>query len=46
MANPSSISTVTIGDLRFNALSSQVGISTHHDDKGMPMMGSIRMAVD
>ena len=46
MANPSSMSTVTIGDLKFNALSSQVGISTHHDDNGMPMMGSARMAVD
>ena len=46
MAYPSSITTVTIGDLKFNALSSQVGISTHHDDIGMPMMGSVRMIVD
>ena len=46
MTDPSSITTVTIGDLKFNALSSQVGISTHHDDMGMPMMGSVRMVVD
>jgi hypothetical protein len=46
MADPSSITTVTIGDLKFNALSSQVGISTNHDDKGIPLMGSVRMGVD
>ena len=46
MANPSSITTVTIGDFKFNALSTQVGISTHHDDNGMPMMGSLRFVAD
>lgn len=46
MANPSSVSTITIGDFRFNASTTQIGISTHHDDIGIPMMGSLRFVAD
>ena len=46
MADPNSVTTVTLGDLKFNASSTQVGISTHHDDHGMPMMGSLRFVFD
>ena len=46
MANPASVTTVTIGDYKFNASSTQFGIATHNDDLGMPVMGSLRFVVD
>ena len=40
MPNPSH-ATVTIDEMRFDALSTHVGISIAHDDRGMPLMGSV-----
>ncbi len=45
MASPSN-STVTIDGNKFNAFSVQFGMSTVHDDHGMPMMGSQRMNIE
>lgn len=37
--------TVTIDGNKFNALASHVEISTIHDDRGMPLMGSLRCVI-
>ena len=50
MLNPNSHTTVTIDGNRFNAISTQIGVSTIHDHSGMPLMGaqawSIAVTVD
>ena len=38
-------STVTIDGDKFNALAAHVEISTHHDDRGMPLMGSLKCGI-
>ncbi|NYF78800.1 hypothetical protein [Granulicella arctica] len=45
MAVPAT-TTVTIDDIKFNAITVHVGLSTVHDDSGMPAMGSTRCAVE
>ena len=40
MAEPTSKTTVTTGEFKFNALSAQVGAMTMHDLQGMPQIGS------
>jgi len=45
MAQPSR-TTVTIDGNSFNAISTNFGISTVHDNTGMPMMGAVSCAVD
>ena len=44
MAKPSH-ATVTIDGKKFDALSTQVGFSTVHDDRGMPLMGSLMCSI-
>ena len=45
MAQPTR-TTITIDGNRFNAISTSFGISTHHDDTGMPTMGSLLCSID
>ena len=45
MAQPS-MTTVTIGDTKFNALSAGVSLATTSDNAGMPQMGSLRCGID
>jgi hypothetical protein len=45
MADPSTRTTVTIGDDKFNALAVQMGITTLHDHHGMPQMGSMAFSI-
>ena len=46
MADPSARTTVTIGDIRFNAASVHFGVASVSDGlPGMPMMGSGQMTV-
>lgn len=45
MPQPSN-SSVTIDDMTFNALSVNLGVSTHHDERGMPQMGTTRTTID
>jgi hypothetical protein len=45
MAQPSN-STVTVDGNSFDSLSSHVEIATVHDDKGMPLMGSLKTAIN
>lgn len=40
------MTTVTIDGVKFNALSTQVGIATHHDDNGLPLMGTLKFTAD
>lgn len=42
MADPSLMTTVTIGEYRFNALATHFGFSTLHDHTGLPVMGSLQ----
>ena len=44
MAQPSN-TTVTIDGNKFNALSAHVGISTLHNNNGMPRMGTLQSAI-
>jgi hypothetical protein len=44
MALPSN-ATVTIDGSKFNAMSAHVGISTAHDQLGMPLMGTLQTAI-
>lgn len=44
MPSPSHAS-VTIDGMKFDALSTHVGLSTTHDDRGMPMMGSLTCSI-
>lgn len=44
MSNPSN-ATITIDGDKFNALTAHVEIATHHDDRGMPMMGSLKCGI-
>lgn len=44
MAQPSN-TTVTIDGSKFNALSAHVGISTLHNQNGMPRMGTLQCAI-
>ena len=45
MADPSTKTTVTIGDDKFNALSVQFGVATLHDHIGMPQMGTLATTI-
>ena len=45
MADNPSVSTITIGENKFNALSVHFGIGTHHDHIGLPQMGSLRCTI-
>jgi hypothetical protein len=45
MAQPV-ISTVTVDSDSFKVLSAHFGVSTTHDQMGMPLMGSLQCAVD
>ncbi|WP_419805886.1 hypothetical protein [Terriglobus sp.] len=45
MANPNTKSTVTIGENKFNAVSTQVGATTLHDHAGMPQMGTVAFSI-
>jgi hypothetical protein len=45
MAMPSR-TTVTIDGNKFNAYSASFGISTEHEGKGMPLMGTLTCAID
>jgi hypothetical protein len=45
MAQPSN-STVTIDGQSFDSLSSHVEVSTVHDDKGLPVMGTLKTAIN
>lgn len=45
MPQPSN-STVIIDNIRFNALTLQFGVSTHHDHTGMPQMGTTYTVID
>ncbi len=45
MSRPS-VSTVTIDGNKFDVLTAHISLSTVHDDHGMPMMGSSRLAIE
>ena len=45
MANPSN-TTVTIDDVKLNAFSMDIGLSTVADPTGMPSMGSLTCSID
>jgi hypothetical protein len=45
MPQPSN-ATVTIDGQKFNAVSAHVGVDTHHDDFGLPHMGSLRCSIN
>ncbi len=45
MAQPSN-ATVSIDGNSFNALSTHLGVASHHDYVGMPMMGSLMCTID
>ena len=38
--------TITIDGQSFDAMSSHVELSTHHDDRGMPQMGTLRVSIN
>jgi hypothetical protein len=44
LAQPSN-ATITMDGEKYQALTAHVEFATHHDDKGMPMMGSLRCGI-
>jgi hypothetical protein len=44
MAQPA-LTTVTVDGDKFNAISTHVGITTRHDQTGLPMMGSLQCSI-
>jgi hypothetical protein len=45
MANPSFRTTISVGDLKFNALACTFTAATVHDNNGMPQIGSLACSI-